>query len=1273
MAGDGRLFTSASLSSNLINCVTQDRYGYIWVGTEYGLSRFDGYRFTNYLHSTDTTSVMDNTITCFLTDRDGTLWIGTAHGLMSYDRATDGFVRYEFVKPRSPRPRVYSLLQTRGGDLLVGTAGSGLFRLKDGGSRQLVQVSGSTSATYYCRKIFEDSHGNIWQSSHLPVINKFGGDKHMAQLRSPLGPAMAFVESADKQHLYIACQNGILDYDQRRGTLAPSAFDMSICAGGYALTCATTDSQGNLYIGTSDNGAFVFPRGSHKAERLAESNAQHFNLSTAWVNDIVEDKGGNLWIGCYKKGLYLISGEQNAMAEWSFSRQGYAIGSGVSSLAAGDDGDVWCAVQNSGIYHVSSQGVIDAHPASPAGTNYIYRDRGKAYWVGTPNGLYAYNPLTGSADRRLSFVSEGGIYDMADRGDGLLYISVYSQGLYIYDTRTGSVEMVNGERKTKRGYLRNDWVRSLALDATGHLWLATSYGLSCMNTATRSFVDYGWNIQLEGVQCNVVVAGMGGYGLLVGTDQGLYSFDKQRRKVVPFAGAEVLRDKQIKDILCDGRGDLWLSTNAGIWRYDHASRCFVPYLFGGGRVEQEYALGAATVTSDGTFCFGAADGMTAFRPDEARQLARHLGKAWLTSLTIDGRSVATTDSVIVVAPNASTLVMTFSLLDYKNADNVSFRYRLDGGGWQTTPEGINAISMAKLSPGSYTLSVCAVLGGEQSGEVSTFNILVRSPWYLTTLAKMVYALLLASLVALAIMLYERRRHRELEEQKMQFLINATHDIRSPLTLILGPLGKLQERIKGEDRRYLDIIDRNARRLLLLVNQILDERKIDKKQMHLHCQQTDMVAFVQNICSLYQYNAVERGIDLRFEHATETLMVWFDRINFDKVVNNLISNSFKYTSDGGEIVLRLDSDDKYAVLVVDDNGSGFGNEVDLKKLFSRFYQGTNAIHGTGIGLNLSQSIMQLHGGTITARNRADVPHGASFTVRMPLVPVDESTRVASGEPATPATRGTSRGNRRVRVLVVDDDRELTQYIENELSQWYSFKSCANGQEALDELLAVNAAEPAADTSRRYDIVVSDVVMPVMDGISLLKQVKGNSLLSDLPVVLLTSKSAVEDRLAGLRQGADGYLGKPFSIEELHVLIDNLVDTVRRLRGKYAVQPRQAEQMASVKMSGNDDQLVRRIAKAVGDHLSDPEFGVEGLCADVGLSRAQLHRKMKELMGVSASDYIRNQRLEQALRLLQQGDVNVSQVAFAVGFNNQAHFSTVFRKHFGKSPTEYVNKK
>ena len=1271
IADTGKLYTADKMSSSMIQCIIQDHYGYIWIGTDYGLNKFDGYHFTTYFtDSEDTTSIVNNEICTFLVDSHHRLWIGCSKGLVRYDYDKNCFKRYHF--PNGWRPRVENIIEDSQGNILLGTAGYGLYSIRSGeDSPRRENEFKKRGIDDYCRRIFEDAQHNLWRGNHVSVVTRIKTSNlhptSFKDFKSPCGPVVSYL-NPDRYGIYIVCMYGILRYDYRTGNLSDAKFDLSALDSNASISKAFIDHAGNIYIGTSGKGIMVIPRGSKSMKKVENRNGS-FDLASSYVSDIYEDKDNNLWVSCYKKGLFQLNPGREAFNSWRFSTQDYILGSSVSSIAESDNGDIWCTVQKNGVYRFDRNGRIVAHPASPDCATTIYRDHKGKYWLCSENVLYDYNPNTGVSQPKMKF-DGWGLNCMTDDGDGVLYLCNYGKGLCIYDTRSGETKMVTMNKPDRvKGFLCNDWIKALYVDSRGLLWIGSADGLSCMNPADGNFRLFGKNNMLPGIQC-LSISEMKNGNMLFGTSAGLYVFDRNKVRMDMFPHSNQLHNNSIYSIAIDNSQDIWLSTANGIWEYDNNKKTFIAHINGNGLVTKEYVIGAMLHTADDRIAFGIDDGITVFYPRNVKNMRLQMGNVYLTGLKINGKNVDNMDDVFDIPYDDNSFSMEFSLLNFKNTENITFQYNINGSNeWISLPEGSNMLSFNKLKPGKYAINVRAANNGTYSKGTKTVTVVVDDPWYASTMAYMFYLLLVSAIVIFGIVLYERHRKEEMDEAKMRFLINATHDIRSPLTLIMGPLNKLKKRLKDdESKNDIDIIDRNAQRLLLLVNQILDERKIDKNQMQLHCRNTDMVKFINGIYTLYQFNARQRGIKFKFSHSDKELMVWVDRINFDKVVSNLLSNAFKYTYDKGEIEVILSHDGQNMILQVIDNGIGF-KEEKTERLFERFYQGRNAsgvhIVGTGIGLNLCRALVNMHGGKISAMNRDDAQRGACFMVTIPLgcahlkpeeIDKDECVDTQMSE------KTKKQASKNFKILLVDDDFEVAQYVKNELGNWYRFDITGNGKEALNALL-----------SNSYDLVISDVMMPEMDGIELLKNIKSNTLISDIPVILLTSKADVTDRLEGFRRGADGYIAKPFNLEELHILIDNLIDNVRRLRGKFSGAQKQEDKREDVEVKGNNDALMERIMKSINENLADPDFNVEKLTDDVGISRAQLHRKMKEITGISTGEFIRNLRLEQAAKLIKEDKINITQVAYTVGFNNQTHFSTVFKKHFGMSPTEYAENK
>lgn len=1268
----GVFISSERFSSALINDMCQDKYGYMWIATDYGLNRYDGYHFKTYFHQNgDTTSLGSNIVTSLYQDNQGRFWVGTRTGLYRYDYTSDTFTGYHFGEKNEPR--ITAILQRKNKELLIGTSGRGLYAITD--EDKVVKIAGGYSTpggNWYYNTMMEDSQGRFWKCGYGEEVTMMD-NQGVHQFFVDKGIVARIVEFGDE--MLIIGMHSISSY--RNGQVSHADIDMTALGNNDAIICsAMQDHNGNVYIGTRGDGLFRLLKGSHRLERV-ECTLLGMDLNTAKIMTISEDQCGNIWLGCQSKGLVILPSQQPQFASWSFTAQRYFISSTITSLCKGENGLTWCTVQGSGVFAFDATGRIVRHPSAPATTELIYCDRHGQYWLANNEALFNYDPNTGKYQHRLSLVADK-VNAIVDDEEGNLYISTYSRGFCKFNPYTGDIRKYNGtDPKTSKGQLCNNWVIAMMRDKNGYIWLATSSGVSCYDPVNDSFRTHGFEGLMDGMICFSLCETRQG-DILIGTDQGLYRYTPGETTVKPFTKECTLADKTIAYIAEAENGDIWCATSMGIWQYDIKTQKFIGHVNGNGLTTKEYICSVGMHNADDVIYFANNDGLTVFSPSQVTGSHKQLKEVKFTGFSIAGNPVSPFSDSYTVSYLDNAITLEFSLLDFNNPSNIIYEYRINKEAWQQNPEGQNTIMLSHLQPGTYNIEVRAMSGAAYS-ESTTITLKVTPPWYRSTWAYAIYIIALIVLIGIMGFSYRRRAHRLLAEEKMRFLINATHDIRSPLTIIMGAIGKLKdskiEELKSEEELQsfnsttfqpsIDTIDRNAQRLLQLVNQILDQRRLDKQQMQLHCQETNLVEFISGVCKLYQFGADQRNIAFTFEHEKDHVLAWVDRINFDKVISNLLSNAFKYTFDNGEVKVILHETEKNIELSVIDDGMGFKDE-NPDRLFDRFYQGRNSanlgIQGTGIGLNLCRAITEMHGGTIKALRRTD-KQGACFVVTIPKGNKHlQPEQIVTGSPVREVLSAGIKSKqkfRQFRILIVDDEPEIARYIISELGDRYKFDHAVNGKEGLKMLL-----------TDEFDLVICDMMMPEMDGLTLLKHIKDNPNISEIPVIMLTSKAEVEYKLEGLRNGADAYIAKPFDMEELHIQIDNLIVNVRRLKGKFSGALKQEDRVEQVEVKGNDDALMERIMRSVNANFSDPDYNVDTMANDVGISRAQLHRKMKEITGVSTGKFLRNLRMEQAARLLREGKINVSQIADRVGYADQAHFSTAFKTHFGQSPSEYA---
>ena len=1268
-ANSGRLYTSNDLSSSLIRCIIQDKYGFIWVGTNYGLNRFDGYKFSTYLcNPADTTTIQDNDIVKLYPYSKEFLFVATNRGLYKYSYLTNSF-QHIVLEKKDEKIRVSSLIEDGKHNLLIGTSGYGAYRLDmtTGKVTRLSRKSANSVDDFFAMLFFDDE-GYLWQANHTKVLRKYKYNGKSIKLVRVYEPKDLFgiskLYATDKKGFFVAHAGGIMRYDYASHSFSRYDFDFSSHQGAGYISAVTLDKYGNLWLGTSGDGTFKIPHGSRKAYRV-ELNNQSFIFDNAHISDLLIDRDGNQWYGCYMKGLFLSNNDKNVFHPVSLDELGAGMET-ISSVVGVADGLMLFVVKNHGLYLLDEKTGNTKLLQSPAGPIKVYSDFRKKVYVYGRDGIYEYDWM--HQTYRLLLPSNGlSLDDMRVDAAGNIYFTSQGNGLYVWNRKSGKMTQYLMDDKRPHKTICNNWISEIRLDSRGWLWCATANGVSCMDTKTGYFDIILSRPLLEGKSCYSTLELSDGK-IAIATEMGLYLYDRKKQQTTPWPHSESISGLRIYSLKKDVKGNLWMSSAQGIWCYDSKAKSFFSFEKGNGLLTKEYLAGVVGSTSDGVICYGNSEGLTYFQPSEVKDYNEKTSAIYLSGVLLDGKMAPFIGDNLSVPSDFKSIVLSFSQLDYQSVGNIVFQYRINGGKWISNAAGDNSFNFTGLSYGHYRIEVRTYCNGKYSTYKKVINLDVLAPWFLTVWAKLLYLFLILGLTAAAIIVYLRKKKRDMEEAKMQFLINATHDIRSPLTLIMEPLKKLKERLGNAEEYQADIdtIDRNAQRLLTLVNQILDKRRLDKHQMNLSCRETNLVEFSQGLVSLFTYNANLRGINIRLEMPETPVNAWIDRNKLDKAIANLLSNAFKYTPNGGEIIFRIEKQDKKVLLYVIDSGKGLGKNDDAKTLFERFYQGKNSadmhLGGSGIGLNLCRSIVRLHGGDVTARNREDGTSGACFIIELPLGKEHlKDSQINSDYVVNGKKQQRGAASRNSKILLVDDDIEICRYLKSELSDWYRFVICNNGKEALKQLL-----------SGDFDLVVSDVVMPEMDGITLLRNIKGNANISHVPVIMLTSKSEISDRLEGIKLGADAYLAKPFSLEELHLTIDNLIDNVRRLKGKFSGALKQDDKVEKVEVKGYDEELMERIMKVVNENLSDSDFNVEKMCDEVGVSRTQLHRKLKEMTGVPTSEFLRNIRLNEAARLIREHKINITQVSYMVGFANNSHFSTAFKKYFGMSPTEYAAK-
>ena len=1335
-AQSGKLFnTDNQLSSNLATQVFQDKSGFIWIATRNGLNIYDGYNITvikkdmsNFL------GLNSNYINSIAQDEKEHILLGTNNSLLELTGSE--FLKIPMLDSKGKELATYvkQIYPLRNKDVAVATSGYGIM-LKKQDVQECHAMKGEVEKLKYIHKLLEDKRGRLWiitedgklyrKETNGRVTSHFAGTEGVSAqdiLQDALG------------NLYLASKNqGV--YLLRTGS---NAFARISNIGNLPIGNIYISRNNKLYIGCDGLGIYVYdPQTGFLQDNPLFSRL--VNLAKSKVTSIIEDNHGNIWVSMLQKGVFMQSNIQN-----DFNYMGFRLGNRnvigdncVTSLSINQGNQVWVGTDKDGLYlfNIATQSV-EGHFLNQSTVLTLCKDQQGRTWVGTYTDGLGYMDAAGSFHPvDLGISKSVGIFDIKQDPQGNIWIATMGKGLFClqkdgsrrnYKTKSGA------DNNLKINCLPNDYLIKMALSKDGnHVYVATSVGLACLDRKRNSWVS-----TFKGINClnknrfsHCVFVDSKDH-VWYGTEDGAFCFDF-RKGIKPklYSTAQGLTDNSVTSITEDYQGNIWLGTIKGLNKLALKSGTITKFYAESGLQSNEFSDASVCTTQDGKIILmGGSGGLNWFQADQVRQ------HPWQAKVVISGfilnnkmvtpgmesGSYTITDNWSTfsrdfqLSHEDNTFTLQLSTLTYNDVEQISYVYSINGDAWCTVPAGQNELAFSHMAPGSYKYRIKAICNGYET-PVKEFTIIVHPAWYASIWAKFFYLLLLIA----AIMLYLRHRKHQMEDQlilqqhihaeemgeaKIKFFMNISHEIRTPLTLIITPLLSLIKEDKEPHRQGIyEIIRKNSERILHLINQMMDLRKIDKGQMVMRMCQTDMVAFINEEYELFRQQALAKNIDFEYQHDSDELPVWIDRNNFDKVIINILSNAFKFTPTAGHILLSLTHTDHHAYISVKDSGIGIPKDK-LETIFQRFYQTpadpNDRNVGTGIGLDLTRSLVELHYGTISARNNegekgSKFEHGSEFIIRIPLgkdhlkpeelideeevkekqnlelaevkqleQEVKETENAVKAESAAGTTDmqgklpASARGNK-AEIVIVEDEEDIQDYLKAQLASDFKIRTYPNGKVALNEIL-----------KNKPDLIISDVMMPEMDGTTLCTKLKANINTNDLPVILLTAKSREEDQLEGLQTGADAYILKPFNMDILRRTIINLLTMRRTLKNKFTGKERQEEKVEQRKIQTPDDALMQRVMEVINENIGDSDLSVDMIAQKVGISRVHLHRKMKELTNQTPHSFIRNIRLQQAAKLLKDGKQSITDVMYICGFSNSASFSTMFKNLYGCSPREYM---
>lgn len=1280
---------SLSLADNEVNEIREDHSKNLWIGTSRGLSRMclRTERIRNYFNVDGLSSA---SILSLLVDSSGKVWVGTRNGLCCYIPEQDNFKRVEFVE--NFNSSVTALMEDKAGNFWIGTAVNGVYQC----NKQMQVIN------HYDRRaglpdnsistLYEDSYHRIWVGCQFGGLNRIDVRNHKitSYVSANSGLKNNYVRCLAEWdgEMLIGTFDGIYAYAPLKDQIRKvSSYDEpGRGLGHFSIYAFCRDHTGTLWIGTFAGGVTWL---SSLTDRfIHHTPGKTVNQQTGIYGTACVDKQKNLWIATEGYGLlrYEISTGEGQF--YLIDKDSYSVhNSNVIKTVYAEDDCIWCGTVLGEVYRFDLAtrrfSLFYKYPIELAIYG-IVRDADGNLWVGTSKGGYALTCFTPAGERKTEFTGPkreklhfSSVRCMEEESPGVLLIGMRSAGLYRFNTRTGEMTVFRTSRPEQKMQIPSNYISSILLTRSGDVWVST-YGGGIFQLDKRGGV-LRWVTEKEGL--------MGG---------------------------------DICKLLEGADGNLWMSSLQGISSYSPSTGEIKNFPFNNGIHLREFTYRGGVAMPDGTLCFTGNDGFITFYTPEM-PMNRFVPPIVLEDLLVNNRVVRADDGtgilsgllneaeVINLQYNQNNLSIDYKALNFINSEMNRYAYKLEGydKDWNHVGERSTAY-YTNLRPGTYLFHVKACNNdGVWNEEGKTLKIVITPPLWATWYAFLIYGLLLIG-VFYAIFHYFNARRRlrerlrmeqkeklqqeEFHQAKMHLFTNFAHELRTPLTLIITPFEELVKRMDMtlELRDKLMVIYKNAQRLLLLVNQLMDLQKNQSGTMELQVTENNVYEFVTEIYCAFNQIAQTNEITFTLDCRDREFQAWYDKVLLEKVVFNLLSNAFKYTPSGKDIrmlvkcipageleeLYRKDVAPSalYMMLQVVDAGCGIPPQ-ERDKVFTPFYRvpetaGVN-VPGTGIGLSLVYSIVKLHKGVIRIEDREDGTEGARFIVLLPVsreafteeetdsMPVETIGDTAFAQPVEkPQTSPIGEiAPKKPVVLLVEDDKDVRDYLHKSLENDYEIIEAANGVKGYDKAVQFFP-----------DLVLSDIMMPKRNGLELCSMIKNDIRIGHIPVILMTARSMVMHIREGFEAGADDYVIKPFSMDVLRIRIQSLLQSREQLKKLYG--KRFSPEVVGVSTTSADERFSQKLYEIIEKNISDQNLGIEMLCDQIGISRANLYRKIKAISELSPTELIRNKRLEVALRYLKETNMSVSEVATLLGFNSHSYFSNSFKAFYGFTPTEFV---
>jgi signal transduction histidine kinase/ligand-binding sensor domain-containing protein/DNA-binding response OmpR family regulator len=1275
-----------SISNDNINFIISDKDSNVWIGTANGVNLVqkrpdssDGYIFQHFL--------IDHTFTCAVSLNDK-IWFGTSNKeFISYNLKTELF---ETEKLISKETQITTLQKTKSGNLIIGTQNSGLKIYNP-----ILDQSFSYFEGQYIKRIYEDRQGILWLVTNKPGISRLN------------------LNSSVEQHFLLASEE--IEYlvtDERQVFFE--------------------DVEGNMWIGSNGGGLALYATEKSSLKFFRNDPENDFSLSSDAVSSITQDKSGLIWIGTGQPdgGINKIISPNPLFIHLQLKKNiDNRIDNLVKAIFQDSKNNVWVTTK-SGNIHIYNQSfelitefdhLRSLHSNFPKSNTYtIMQDNEGFIWLGSKGGgiavsrypleeynnyddikfnTYLHEPKDGSS------LSNDYVYSIIQDKDGAIWIGTYGGGVNIVQNRTAS-KLKCIHYNTENSNLSSNLIRQVFQDKNERIWIATTYGLNLLEKSSvrdsATFVTFTHNrSNTNSLSYNDIVY--------------IYEDSKERLWFGTFGGGvNYFRDAEnhlsgfnhlttenglinnaVFGIAGDDLGNIWFSTQNGISRHNPEENKFDNFDINNGLVCSDFTENSSAILNTGKIIFGNTSGILIITPDEvtSKQFSPPI---CFTNFLLFNKEVDINDEKsplskninytdrIVLKHNQSSFSFEYAALSYFGPKKNHYSYTLENfdDAWYNVKNERKA-TYTNIPPGEYTFKVKASnWDGTRSDDTREIKIKILRPWWGTNLALICYLILSIILFEFLRRVYSNysnlqtdlKVEKRVNEIKLQFFTNISHEIRTPLTLILGPLEDLKKipNLPSLVNTPVNIINRNGKRILRLVNQLLDFRKIQNQKMKLKVQEVEISRFAYEVCQNFENLALEKNIRFTFPEPDEEIYSWIDKEKIDSVLFNILANAFKFTKSGKSINLTVKQDHDFLTIAIKDEGKGIPKDK-LPLLFKRFSTLSADdidFSGTGIGLAYSYELIKLHNGEINVESIYG--EGSTFTVSIPTgknhfspentVFIEKQTlrnyshvneyELENLSETTPLKE--ENASQKYKIVIVEDNIEVINYVESILNKSFDTFHAYNGIEGLKKIHEIHP-----------DLVITDLMMPEMDGLTMTKKIKEDFSISHIPVVMLTAKSTMDDRIQGIETGAEAYILKPFNSNHLTSIVDNLLKQRQIITKKLHYESFSTE----VKITNKDEEFIKNTVNIIESNCQDQDFNVNELIVKSNMGRTAFYNKIKGLTGLAPVDFVRKIKLQIAKKQIKENNCGVSEAAYLAGFNDVKYFTKCFKKTFGMNPREY----